>query len=204
VGTAQKKVSAQIISLSAQVSKRTPHNFKNYSPMSLYNRLLIGSNIQAVLLASANNAHESKDHLLDIVCEIYDARQLVVKPYPLPFCQAHCACCRWSYPVSSAHAILHPCSTRFEAYFKVSDSYDPPLYAASEVTTVFLSGQPTRPLGSRVFTVQPGQTSLWCGLKAIYDSRVLQYMLFLAPQSDGHTDYIQCKPPLAIVGVYRT
>jgi ankyrin repeat domain-containing protein 50 len=31
VGTAQKKVSAQIISLRAQVSNRTPHNFKNYS-----------------------------------------------------------------------------------------------------------------------------------------------------------------------------
>jgi hypothetical protein len=35
VGTAQKKVSAQIILLRAQVYNRTPHTFENYSPLPI-------------------------------------------------------------------------------------------------------------------------------------------------------------------------
>jgi hypothetical protein len=155
----------------------------------------IGSNIQSVLVLVDDQ--EVKDRLLwDVIYEIYWAAQLLVLPYPLPFSQAHCLCCKWSYPFSSARAVLLSCRTAFMTCITIGDR------AAPSDMRYFLvdnDWHPTGPVRTSVFTVRPGWNSMYCGLSA-EDSRVLWSMLFLTLPS-RHTNYVQCKPTLLVISI---
>jgi hypothetical protein len=165
---------------------------KKEGPLPCPDRFFTGTSIQSVL-ASADGAQNIKKALIcGILTEVYEDRLRITLPYPLPFGQAHCVCCRWSYPRSSAYAILPLCSTRFSTYLTTGSPYNPPIHAASDIIYVDLDNDenPTGPLRSSVFTIQSGWKSIWCGLQAEYDSRLLQYMRFFKPSEH----YIQCKP----------
>jgi hypothetical protein len=72
-----------------------------------YDRLFAGVSIQSVL-ASSDDAQDIKDGKA-FLTQVYESRQQITLPYPLPFGQAHCVCCKWSYPFSSSCAILPSC-----------------------------------------------------------------------------------------------
>jgi hypothetical protein len=138
--------------------------------------------------------------LWDAISEIYEATQPVVLPYLFPFGQAHCLCCKWGYPHSSARAVLPSFRTTFTTYFTTGDSI------ADSDLRYFVSGNDWHPISllkSSVFTIQPGWKSIWCSLITEYDSRLLQYMLFLNPPS-RHTNYVQCKQALLIINGCRS
>jgi hypothetical protein len=177
---------------------------KKEGVLPYYDRLFAGISIQSVL-ASANDAQDIKNALIHrILNEVYYNRQQITLPYPLPFGQAHCVCCRWSYPFSSACAVLPSCSTHL-TYFTSRGPYNQLGLAASETAYIDIdyAKHPTGPLRSSVFTIQPGWKPIWCGLQAGHDSRLLQYMQFFGPRSE-HTDYIQCKPASVILCVCRS
>jgi hypothetical protein len=126
-------------------------------------RLFTGSNVQSVL--ASDDAQDIKDWLL--LCTLLDideGRGQRVIPYPLPLGQAHCVCCRWSYPFSSAHAVLPSCSSNLSVHLTIGDLFSPPKLATSDVAYISLDTHPTGPLGSSVFIIQPGWKSIWCGL----------------------------------------
>jgi hypothetical protein len=165
-------------------------------------RPFTGNNVQSVL-ASVNDAQDTKNRLLhDIFFETYTDRQQIVLPYLLPFKQAHCRCCRWSYPLSSARAILPPYTTDLVTRFTTAGSHSQPRAATADIRYFRVHGHHAGPLGSSVFTIRPGRTSIWCGLKGGEDSILLQYLQFLIPPS-RHTDYIQCKPAHVIIDACR-
>jgi hypothetical protein len=134
-----------------------------------------------------------------MLLEIYHAKQQIFLPYPLPFGQAHCVCCRWSYSFSSAYANLPFYSARVATYFTVSDSYNPPPIAASDTKSIFLDAHTTGSLQSSAFVLQPEKTSIWCGAFTNDGSEVLQYIQSLSLPS-GHVDFVQCK--FAPVNIY--
>jgi hypothetical protein len=155
----------------------------------------IGSGIQSVL--ALVDDQDVKDHLLwSAIDQIYKAAQSIVLPYPLPFSQAHCLCCKWSYPFSSARAVLPSRRTTFATWITIGDRAAP-----SDVQYFLVDNDwhPTGPVRSSVFTIRPGWNLIYCGL-SIDDSRVLQSMLFLTLPS-RHTNYVQCKPTLLIINV---
>jgi hypothetical protein len=160
----------------------------------------IGGSIQSVL--ALVDDQDVKDQLLwDGISEIYRATQLMALPYPIPFGQAHCLCCKWNCPFSSARAVLPSCRTTFTAYFTIGDRI-----VASDVRYIFFDDNlhPTRPVESPVFTIQPGRKSIWCGLRADYHSRLLQHMLFLRTLPSRHANYVQCKHALLIISACRS
>jgi hypothetical protein len=149
----------------------------------------IGGSIRSVL--ALVDDQEVKDHLLwDAIYQIYQAAQCIFLPYPLPFGQAHCLCCKWSHPFSSARALLlPPCRTLFTTYITIGDRP-----TRSDMRYLLFDNN-TGPLQCSVFTIQPGWKSIYCGLDTGYDSSVLQSMLFLTLPS-RHTNYVECKPTL--------
>jgi hypothetical protein len=132
---------------------------------------------------------------LEAFYQIYRAKQLIVLPYPLPFGQAHCLCCKWSYAFSSACAVLPSCRTTFATWITIGDRAAP-----SDVQYFLVDNDwhPTGPVRSSVFTIRPGWKSIYCGLDTSTDSRVLQSMLFLTLPS-RHANYVQCKSTLFIL-----
>jgi hypothetical protein len=155
----------------------------------------IGGGIHSVL--ALVDDQDVKDRLLlDAIIQIYQAAQHIVLPYPLPFGQAHCLCCKWSYPFSSARAVLPSCRTPFTTCITIGDRPAP-----SDIRYFLVDNDwhPTGPVRSSVFTIRPGWNSMYCGLST-EDSRVLQSMLFLTLPS-RHTNYVQCKPTLLIINV---
>jgi hypothetical protein len=156
----------------------------------------IGGSIPSVL--ALVDDQEVKDHLLwNAIYQIYMATQPMVLPYPLPFSQAHCPCCKWSYPFSSARAALPSCRTTFVTYITIGDRPAP-----SDMRH-FLVDNDWRPNGSvrsSVFTIRPGRNSMYCGVHTDDCLRVLQSMLFLTLPS-RHANYVQCKPTLLILSV---
>jgi hypothetical protein len=156
----------------------------------------IGGSIESVL--ALVDDQDVKDHLLlDVFHQTYWAGQHIVLPYPLPFGQAHCLCCKWSYPFSSARAVLPSRRTTFTTYITIGDR---PAPSDMRYFRVDNDWHPTGPVRSSVFTIQPGWNSIYCGLFTGDDSRVLQSMLFLTLPS-RHTNYVQCKPTLLIISV---
>jgi hypothetical protein len=158
----------------------------------------IGGGIQSVL--ALVDDQDVRDHLLlDAIDQMYWATELIVLPYPLSFGQAHCLCCKWSYPFSSARAVLPSCIATFTTCITGGDRVAP-----SDMRYFLIDNDwhPTGPVRSSVFTIQPGWKSIYCGLFTSDDSRVLQSMLFLTLPS-RHTNYIQCKPTLLIISVCR-
>jgi hypothetical protein len=159
----------------------------------------IGSGIQSVL-ALADDQDVELDHLLlEAIDQIYWATQLIVLPYPLPFGQAHCLCCNWSYPFSSARAILPSCRAIFTTCITIGDNAAP-----SDMRYFLIDNdwRPTGPVRSSVFTIRPGWNSIYCGLFTDHGSIVLQSMLFPTLPS-RHTNHVQCKPTLLIINVCR-
>jgi hypothetical protein len=153
--------------------------------------------IQSVL--ALVDDQDVKDHLLwHTSYQIYQAAQFIFLPYPLPFGQAHCLCCKWSYPFSSARAVLPSCRTTFTTYITIGDR---PAPSDMRYLLVDNNWHPTGPVRSSMFTIRPGWNSIYCGLSTGDDSRVLQSMLFLTLPS-RHTNYVQCKPTLLISSVY--
>jgi hypothetical protein len=159
----------------------------------------IGGSIQSVL--ALVDDQDVKDHLLlGAIDQIYWATQLLVLPYPLPFSQAHCLCCKWSYPFSSAHAVLPSRRTIFTTCITIGDRPTP-----SDIRYCLVQDNnwhPTGPVRSSVFTIRPGWNSIYCGLVTGDNSRLLRSMLFLTLPS-RHTNYIQCKSALLIISVCR-
>jgi hypothetical protein len=163
--------------------------FLDYEPF-------IGSNIQSVL--ALVDDQDVKDQLLwHAIYQIYRAIQLIVLPYPLSFGQAHCLCCKWSYPFSSARAVLPSCRTTFMTCITIGDRAAP---SDMRYFRVDNDWHPTGPVRSSVFTIRPGWNSIYCGLSTGGDSKVLRSMLFLTLLS-RHTNYVQCKPTLLILSV---
>jgi hypothetical protein len=165
------------------------------TPISDYEPF-IGGRIQSVL--ALVDDQDVKDHLLlNAIYLIYRAAQSIVLPYPLPFGQAHCLCCKWSYPFSSARAVLPSCRTIFVTCITIGDR------AAPSDMRYFLvdnDWHPTGPVRSSVFTIRPGWNSMYCGVYTDDFSRVLQSMLFLTLPS-RHPNYVQCKPTLLIISI---
>jgi hypothetical protein len=156
----------------------------------------IGGSIESVL--ALVDDQDVKDHLLwNAISQIYQAAQPIFLPYPLPFGQAHCLCCKWSYPFSSARAVLPSCRTTIMTCITIGDR---PASSDMRYFLVDNDWHPTGPLRSSVFTIRPGWNSIYCGLTTNYDSSVLQSMLFLTLHS-RHTNYVQCKPTLLIINV---
>jgi hypothetical protein len=156
----------------------------------------IGCSIRSVL--ALLDDQDVRVHLLwDALCQIYRATQAIVLPYPLPFGQAHCLCCKWSYPFSSARAVLPSRITTFTTCITIGDRATP-----SDMRYFLIADDwhSTGPVRSSVFTIQPGWKSIYCGLSTNNDSRVLRSMLFLTLPS-RHTNYVQCKPTLLIINV---
>jgi hypothetical protein len=156
----------------------------------------VGGSIQSVL--AFVDDQDVKDHLLlDVFYQIYRAVQPIVLPYPLPFGQAHCLCCDWIYPFSSARAVLPSCRTIFMTCITIGDRVAPD----TRYLLVDNDWHPTSgPVRSSVFTIQPGWNSMYCGMCTNDCSRALQSMLFLTLPS-RHTTYVQCKPILLIISI---
>jgi hypothetical protein len=154
----------------------------------------IGSSIRSVL--ALVDTQDIKDQLLsNVMSDLYVGNQQILLPYPLPFGEAHCLCCRWNHQFSSSRAVLPSFATFFSTYFTIGDKIAP-----SDRRYVRLDGHPSEPVRSKVLTIRPGRKSMRCGLQADGDSRLLQYMQFLSPPS-RHMDYVQCKPALVIIDV---
>jgi hypothetical protein len=158
----------------------------------------IGRSIHSVLtLVNTQDIKDLDQLLCDMIFNIYARTQPIVLPYPLPFGEAHCLCCRWNDSFSSSRAVLPSCVTYISTYLTTGDRP-----AASDWRYLLLDEHPTEPVRSKVFTIRSGQQSIWCGLRVDSDSRVLQYMQFLNPPST-HTDYVQCEPVLVIISVCK-
>jgi hypothetical protein len=157
----------------------------------------IGCSIRSVL--ALLDDQDVRDHLLWVaLCQIYWAAQAIVLPYPLPFGQAHCLCCKWSYPFSSAHAVLLSCRTTFMTYITVGDRAAP---SDMRYFRVDNDWHPTRPVRSSVFTIRPGWNSIYCGLFTDGLIALKSILFFTLPSR--HTNYVQCKPTLLIISVCR-
>jgi hypothetical protein len=158
----------------------------------------IGGSIESVL--ALVDDQDVRDRLLwNAIYQIYWAAQLIALLYPLHFGQAHCLCCKWSYPFSSSRAVLASCRTTFTTYITIGDR---PAPSEMRYFLVDNNWHPTGPVRSSVFTIRPGWNSRYCGMYMNDCSRVLQSMLFLTLPS-RHTNYVQRKPTLLIIGVCR-
>jgi hypothetical protein len=158
----------------------------------------VGCSIQSIL--ALVDDQDVKNHLLwYAISQIYRVTQPIVLPYPLPFGQAHCLCCKWSYPCSSARAAVSSRRATFTTYIKIGDR---PAPSDMRYFLVDNDWHPTGPVRSSVVTIRPGWESIYCGLFTAHDSRVLRSMLFLTLPS-RHANYVQCKPTVLIISVCR-
>jgi hypothetical protein len=169
------------------------------------NTILIGNSAQAIL-AQVDIAQHLRDYILrGALIELHrrDYQHFISQPYVLPFGQVHCHCCRWSYPYSSARAALASPIHEYEAYFMISDSSIP--LSISPHLIRRLDWQNTLYDGnSSSFIIQPGWTSISCGVWSRWESGVmlrLQYAQWDTPMSNRHIDHIECKQFL--VAMYR-
>jgi hypothetical protein len=159
--------------------------------------ILIGNSAQSIL-AHVDIAQHLKDYvLLYAIIELHRNlyQRIIYQPYVLPFGQVHCGCCRWSYPYSSARATLSSTIYNFKAYFMISDSSILPSIPSHLSGMIDWQNTPYDG-NSSSFIIQPGWTSIWCGLWPRYDLGMmtrLQYAQWDTPMPNRHIDNIECK-----------
>jgi hypothetical protein len=165
------------------------------------NTILIGNNTQSIL-AQVDIAQHLKDCLLmGALIELHRnvCQHSIYRPYVLPFGQVHCGCCRWSYPYSSARATLASPIHDFGAYFMISDSSIQPSIPPPLIRLIDWQNTPYDGSSSS-FIIQPGWTSIWCGVWPRDDSGMmarLQYAQWDTPIR--HIDNIECKQFLVAI-----
>jgi hypothetical protein len=167
------------------------------------NAILIGKSAQSIL-AQVDIAQHLRDYiLLDALIELHrnDYQHLIYLPYVLPFGQVHCGCCRWNHPYSSARATLASPIHHFKAYFMTSDSSIRPSIPTHLIRMINWQNNPYDG-NSSSFSIQPGWTSIWCGVRTRYESGMmfrLRYAQWDNPMSNRHIDDVQCKQFLVAI-----
>jgi hypothetical protein len=155
---------------------------------------LAGRSTQSVL-SQADVAQGFKDDiLLHVLLQSHlDRWQKPINlPYFRPFNQVHCT---WRCPGSSARAIPVSPIRDFATYSMISNSSVVPDIPPYVIEVIHLENGSCNG-SSSVFTIQPGKTSIWCGVWP--DSRLmlmfsLLYMRGYTALFDGHLGHVECK-----------
>jgi hypothetical protein len=172
------------------------------------NTILIGNNAQSILAQVDMVQHLKNDILLRAMIELYKNhyQQAITLPYVLPYDQVHCGCCRWSGPYSSARATLASPRHDFEAYFMISDSSILPSTPTHLIRLINWQNTPYNG-NSSSFIIEPGWTSIWCGVWPRYESGIMfrvQFAQWYTLMPNRHIDHIECEQFLVAIHPVQT